>query len=290
MRKDIAATMSLKPWEGFAKRWELFTSPNRPSRQEIRLYERFLIKSVGYKRQGKILILGSTPELRDMLAKYPHLEVTLLDKSIEMILAMTNLMKQKFASRNEVWVCADWIDAPIRDHYFDVVLGDFVIGNIAPSLQPTFFLSIQHYLRKRKGVFITRELAYSKKYHFFLFEDLLRKYVDSQPTRQNINNFWTLAVFSGVSKDRVVRTFDIGKKIDSFRRKGRIVYKNRNIEKFLRGIDERLAPYDKKWSVDWQSRAEICIARFFYIIQKNFDSKSVLGDSAPVYLLRTRLK
>ncbi len=74
------------------------------------------------------MILGATCEIRDMLAKYVDVSVTLLDISEDMIEALGSLMTRK--TDNEKWVEGDWLDAPFEDNYFDAVFGDHVKSNI----------------------------------------------------------------------------------------------------------------------------------------------------------------
>lgn len=55
-------------WEKkFARMWTNYVPPQRPSAAEIVLYTKYLRKLQKKKREKiKLLILGSTPELRDL--------------------------------------------------------------------------------------------------------------------------------------------------------------------------------------------------------------------------------
>jgi len=104
-------------WKQVAHSWEtFFTSPSRPSDQEIKQYSVWLKKLTKGKKGLKGLVLGSTPELRDALAS-AKIENYAIDINLEMILAMTGLLKNP--NKEEVVVRGNWLENPLRDHYFD---------------------------------------------------------------------------------------------------------------------------------------------------------------------------
>lgn len=82
-----------EPWKEFASRWQkYYTPPGRPSRAAIKVYKDYTRKAIKGIKNPKVLVLGSTPELRDL----PHelkAEVTLIDINLEMILAIP------------IWIC-----------------------------------------------------------------------------------------------------------------------------------------------------------------------------------------
>lgn len=77
------------PWSRIAQDWErYFTVPSRPSAEEVAQYRRWVGRSDIPRRA---LVLGATPELRDVLFEC-GLEVHVIDMSLEMVLAMTELL------------------------------------------------------------------------------------------------------------------------------------------------------------------------------------------------------
>lgn len=130
--------------------------PIRPSPGDLKIYDQFLHNAVKNQKTAKILILGSTPELRDLAAKYTK-EVTVVDVNLEMILAMTKLMRKKNPS--EIWVKTSWLSMPLSHNYYDVILGDGVVNNVAWSEVNIFWKHLAEVL-KPNGKFVTRILFY----------------------------------------------------------------------------------------------------------------------------------
>ena len=151
MTKQIQGTPY---WTGLAQRWRKVAPPIRPSKADLKIYERFLKGVVKNKKQPRILILGATPEMRDLAAKYKA-ETTVCDISLEMIMAMTALMSYKKAGQKEIWVRASWVTVPLQHNYYDLILGDGVNTNVSwPEANQWWKHLIQ--LLKPKGAFITR--------------------------------------------------------------------------------------------------------------------------------------
>ena len=134
-------------WKQYLKNWHLYTSPGRPTKSDCAIVERWLKKS-GAK---KVLILGATPQLRDVCARL-HLNTTCIDLQKEMLEGMRAFMKEK---GKEKLVQGDWLNLPFPEDSFDVILGDLVTDNIPYEDQPTFFKEIRRCL-KPYGYWITR--------------------------------------------------------------------------------------------------------------------------------------
>ncbi len=127
--------------EKVAKEWRSYKSPSRPSLSEAKIYESHIRK---LPKNSKILILGSTPELRDLAAKY-RMDVTVIDWSEEIYRALGLIMKKK--GYPETFHKHDWRGMKFDDK-FDMVIGDcattvvpfkdleVVLQNIATNLKP----------------------------------------------------------------------------------------------------------------------------------------------------------
>ena len=123
----------------------------------------------------KALVLGATPELRDLLAAVGA-EVTVVDSNDVMVQAMTRLRR---TATPETTVVADWLEfLPTTPASFDLILSDFTQGNIEPSDQVRFYECIAHALTP-KGLFIDRVVTYREPSKLYavsrelpLFEEL----------------------------------------------------------------------------------------------------------------------
>ena len=125
-----------KYWWELAKKWRDIRHPVRPSKGDLKIYEGFLNKEKRRRKNLKILVLGATPEMRDLAAKYGS-EVVVCDLSINMIIAMTELMRKE--NKNEIWIKASWITVPLKHNYFDVILSILCSISLIPSSKETFF-------------------------------------------------------------------------------------------------------------------------------------------------------
>ncbi|MBI2623901.1 class I SAM-dependent methyltransferase [Candidatus Parcubacteria bacterium] len=138
-------------WERLADRWEDVTSPFRPSSGDISVYREFLTKTRGV---GPVLILGSTPELRDLAATAGAGRVHLADFSYRMPLAMLRFTKH-VDPREEIWVRANWLELPFPQEFFGAILGDLTLQQLTPEAEPRLLGKVATLLRPG-GVFITR--------------------------------------------------------------------------------------------------------------------------------------
>ena len=160
-------------WENQIDSWGVMPSPVRPSHEEIESYARLLEN----KNTGNALILGSTPELRDLLAKRPSANVHLADFTCRMPLAMLK-HTQNVDAEKEIWVKANWLNLPFPEKFFDVILGDLALQQFTPELEGTFLQKISSLL-KPEGIFILRahflEKAMQSKDAYSIMQDVLSR-------------------------------------------------------------------------------------------------------------------
>lgn len=119
-------------WREMLKRWQLYTPPGRPSERDIDIFSARLRDRTG-GHPHRVLVLGSTPEIRDLLATTPGVQVTIVDFVLDMMTAMTSLMTHP--ADHETWIRGDWLTAPIPGEYFDTVISDLVLANLPPDAQ-----------------------------------------------------------------------------------------------------------------------------------------------------------
>jgi len=125
MAENIETTSTV--WKQIADMWNsYFTPPSRISPQELEKYREWL-KEMKKGKPLNALVLGATPELRDALSEFGY-KVTIIDLNMEMIIAMTSLLKIR--NQNEAVVKANWLDNPLQSGYFDIIVGDAVLPNI----------------------------------------------------------------------------------------------------------------------------------------------------------------
>ena len=128
-------------WKNFIKNWKIYASPGKPSPDDISIVRKWL-KKIKAKR---VLLLGATPQLRDLLVEL-KCEAYTMDMQMDMLLGMQNYMKRK--NPNEVIIKSDWLTSPLKDNYFDAILGDLILENIPYNQQPKLFSEIKRLLKK----------------------------------------------------------------------------------------------------------------------------------------------
>ena len=140
-----------KNWNLASFRMYGLASPWRPSREDIAIYRRHI--AVYADRPSRAIILGATPELRDLLAEN-KIHYIVADQSWNMIVAMGRLLKRA-ETKKEAWLKTDWRDLQFPPHYFDLILGDLVLWQFMSKEQDEFLRTISS-LISRDGIFITR--------------------------------------------------------------------------------------------------------------------------------------
>ncbi|PIT91306.1 hypothetical protein COU17_00745 [Candidatus Kaiserbacteria bacterium CG10_big_fil_rev_8_21_14_0_10_49_17] len=147
--RDMRGTAHLAYWERMARLWGRYPPPIRPSVTELRIY-RDMLAACSAQR---ILILGSTPELRDCAAR-TGADVFVADFAPSMPAAMLRFT-ELVDPEKERWIKDDWTRLPFPDHFFDVILGDVALHQVSPAREEALLQRMQSLLAP-DGRLITR--------------------------------------------------------------------------------------------------------------------------------------
>lgn len=165
-----------KAWTSNAQRWVKYKPPLRPSQQELKIIENFLkkIKTNSKDWQKMALILGATPEYRDLLAKLKY-QVTMFDFNRDSVESMTLLLKHK-GIKKEKLVLGNWLSNKFTPNTFDVVLADWSINNL-PNFKSynRLFINLQRII-KPGGFFINRTNVWSNTEKKKSVKEIMKKY------------------------------------------------------------------------------------------------------------------
>ena len=96
--EEIKFKTHQKKWERMAELWNEFSKPGRPSKDDIKNYNQLLKIALDKIISPKILILGVTPEIRNLLYKYSqtkNAEIICVDMTKDMYMAMNKFIKHK---------------------------------------------------------------------------------------------------------------------------------------------------------------------------------------------------
>lgn len=140
---------TLAIWARGARKWPSTTSPWRPSAGDVEVYRRFVSAKAG----GRQLVLGTTPELRDLLAELGAAPL-LVDMSRAMHTVTSGLLRKADLSK-ETWIEADWCEARLPESTFDVVVGDMIWWGLSVAKQHELSEAI-HATLKPDGLLVGR--------------------------------------------------------------------------------------------------------------------------------------
>ncbi|MFA5051267.1 MAG: class I SAM-dependent methyltransferase [Patescibacteria group bacterium] len=272
------------PWKKMADSWKLFTPPWKPSENNIILYKKLLDRAIKGIKSPKVLILGATPEIRDMLADYKNIEVTIADITMEMILAMNELVKKKNFS-NEIWIKSDWLKMPLEKDYFDVIFGDYVISQLPKELINTFLSKIKSLL-KPTGRFIPRAVFFNEDTALD-FDEIIKKFDKIKESDQSITD---IASYCFVGKTTTIKKGNYYIFSLPLLKTVRDKYEKKNGKnRWLTALDKALAPYEKEWFFYSLSDTENNLNNYFDIEEKIKEPKgSSLGDTTFTYYLKRK--
>lgn len=227
MPEDLKTT-SL-PWQQIAYMWKTyFTVPSRISPQEVEKYREWLKKININKKPLKGLVMGATPELRDALFDFGY-KVYSIDINLDMFLAMEELLKNK--NPDEILIRANWLDNPLPDKYFDVVVGDAVLPNIPWNERVHLLSEVKRWL-KPNGIFLTRAFCVPDKKPFKNVNEILDHFSKKEPTMQSaLEMVLELHILTYDPKDHQGSFAKAKKALEEYHKIKGLKFENENLQK-----------------------------------------------------------
>lgn len=275
-------------WKQIAQSWvEYFTSPSRPSNDEVKQYIKWLRKIAKNNVDLKGLVLGATPELRDALVQ-TKFKSYLVDINLEMILAMSDLLKHP--NLEEVIVKANWLDNPLRDHCFDVILGDAVIPNLPWEKRTEFYKEVSRLL-KPEGYFINRAFFIPEKKPFKKIEDLLNSFSERETTKAAaLQLVFEIQIFTYNPKDRLGSMEKVYKVVEKLRGKDGFRFDSEKLNKTLDIVWNYWlkTARSKVWIYPYQKEEQAEYKNYFKIIDIYTTKDHPYGKITPMYLLKIK--
>lgn len=139
-------------------KYEHHTPVTKPADSEISVFEKHLERIANEGRNPKILIMGSSPELRNLAAR-KKLNTTVVADDLDVIERTSKLMKRK--NEKERWLEGDILSLPFKKKSFDVVFGDHVVSNVPPFNKENFYGRMREILKKN-GFAVIRSVVFEK--------------------------------------------------------------------------------------------------------------------------------
>lgn len=263
------------PWKALAERWDkLYTPPGRPSAEAIKFYKKFAKDATkGLRQKPRGLVFGATPELRDLLFELKF-DVVMIDINLEMIEAMTELTKHK--NQQEVIIKGDWVNNCLKSNYFDVVLGDLILGNVPWGLQDALLKSIKRVL-KPGGAFITKIEFESDNWDKYLADSaaVLDMYAGFPRYKNKMMELFCYLMHV-VCWDHKTHLSDLRKMrrwMGKYKKGNKYKHKNKEAERMLNALWAMWGPMDKIWALGTETEMKKKVQRFF-----QFKDVEVLSD------------
>ncbi|MDP1845677.1 MAG: class I SAM-dependent methyltransferase [Candidatus Moranbacteria bacterium] len=219
-------------WAHWQKLWAEVESPWRPSKKDILFCEKMIKMVLRYEKNPKALLLGSTPEIRDLLAKY-KIETTLVDVNSSMKKAMDKLLKRK--NRKEKLIVADWVKMKLPKSYFNLAFSDGCLTNISLATWRNLFTNVNQALKKN-GLLYSGSWVY-RVLKPLSFEDLIEKYKKNpkyfEDFKNRVHSLHSLYLNPGLydRRKKEYNFFKVMKGIELFVKRGDISQKDfRNLQ------------------------------------------------------------
>ncbi len=170
-------------WTVLARKWMYYLPPGRPSSLDLDNIESLIRQHIP-RKGAKALILGSTPEYRDLLHRLGFL-VSVADRNSDMVNAMKEL--RVYDSDEDIYVDDWFLFLPKHKREFDVILGDFIQGNVSYEKQGELYELISKALAPN-GVFIERVLTFRDDSPIYLSDQLITEYAKSPINLTTLND------------------------------------------------------------------------------------------------------
>lgn len=135
----------------------LVTDVLRPTKSQLKNWQGILSEYGNRQSHLRGLVLGSTPELRDLLLKLGF-ESYAVDHNPHMLKAMSQLMKCQ-NSPSDFQINKNWLAMDFKESFFDVVLGDASFNQLTDVQDIHKLLSILKRILKPGGILLIREIV-----------------------------------------------------------------------------------------------------------------------------------
>lgn len=286
-----------KFWINIAKKWKKIPCPMHPWPSEMKIYKIFSQKALKQVKCPKILILGATPEMRDLAHSFKNAEITCVDIDINMILAMRELMRHKKETEREIWIKGDWMTVPLKKNYYHLILGEAVLANIKFPLWPNFLKHLNK-LVKSKGAFITRVVITvnpSSEWFNKSLDDVFRYTKANKLNAEELRFLLYVRIWH--PKIKAMGDQDIFQTVKNFWQKGKqnFFHPDSYIQKLLNQIKENYN-WPPKSGYRWSNRTkEVCeryLKKYFKVAKMKYGGGETPCPISyhPIYLLKKKIR
>ncbi len=258
-----------------AQVWDKILPPARPSISELKIFEKY-IKKLAKNKNAKILILGATPELRDLVLKHKLVPIC-ADINKENFIALKKLMKHK---GKEIFIHSDWLKLKGKEIY-DLIIGDTSL-TMLPWKKWEDYLKRFKQIIKKDGMIVHRsDVRFSedeKRTPLEIFQ-LYRKSKKKAPIFSSI--LISLCITFHRKDKEYCNLNELIKKVKGLYKKGLISKKE------CRGITDFLVAKGLKVIIPRKKEFEKMARKYFRIV-KIERGKNPLSKYLPIHILKPK--
>ena len=254
--------------------WKDIKPPIRPYEDEIRYFKEIIKKKVDTETDVKVLILGSTPELRDIVYSF-NLSPTVVDYSIENYEMMGELCRYE---RNDTVVCCDWMDMLyyLSPDSYDIILGEAAFNVIRPDYTEKLFCICNKLLKNHGQLVIKQWIRFTNSRPSIAD---LHRIVEYKDEDFYFLNCYPLHIMFYDFENEVVYLKEIAKQLKFLFQQGKITYQEyQSIERLnYSNVELKVyIPIEKHFVQHFDKYFSICS-----VLRSNVN----YGDLHPIYVL-----
>jgi SAM-dependent methyltransferase len=272
------ARRRLTRWdENIAKDWQYVRPPSRPSPPELNIYHRYL--SELEPGSSSLMVLGSTPEIRDLAWERGIGTVKVVDYKRRTFDVLTKKMKHR--PEKERLIEQDWRELEPSGP-FDLILGDLVMNVVPPEDHSELLARVAACL-KPTGKFIHREWIQLPPSEFEKVSDLVSHCREKWP-KEDLYSALCLPLVSFFF-DYERNSVDLQEILDVLEQ----AFYDKEIDKVV--IDAFLRPWGNYRTPNWlltSADTEEKISEAFYIDHVEHGDGPVSGY-CPIYVCKPRV-
>lgn len=270
-------------WERLISSWGQISSPIRPSSGDCEIYQGYLGRKEEIER---VLILGSTPEIRDLAAQLPKSEVYVADFSHQMLSGMLKFTRHTDPA-NEIWIKDDWLSLFLPERSFDVIIGDLLLQQIPPENEKKFLKKVNSLLKK-DGIFISRFHFMSERFRNKDIEEIVKEVeakVRSYSEKLTLIRLWVWERFSDPARRKMDRRL-------AAREYTEFIKRSKVSDEAIKKVGETLidwenAPYN--WSPPTEKQLVDGLSDYFTIVDRKVASDYEDAIYYPIFTLSSKI-
>ncbi len=285
-------------YKGEAEKWDLRESSSRPSPENVKHYNQLVKSVLGNKKNPRIVVLGSTPEIREMLYKYYFLnkaKIICLELLPAMYYGMSNLVKHK--SPNEKFVQSDWLKMPFKKNSIDIFIGDLITGNIYNKKDREKLLRLIKKCLKKNGVFLERHLYITprvkikdvKKHLFSFVPKIINEKISINAAATSfLANLVVASWYQNIERKLSMIYFEKEiRKLKKYFQKKNLSSQDR-IAKAIFDHFQLLGGKKRYWTYGTKEQEEKELREYFKIEKRLYAKDFYSASNVPIYLLRPK--